>query len=441
MTINTFGSQTIDRKALIQSYGFVEHLSSNENFLQDSLELAARITGCDIAYISLLDDEHQYILSQHQSTLKTIKVKDSLCQFTIKGEDILVVDNTITNEMTRCLPQVDKADGVRFYAGCPLMNDDQMNVGALCVMDKRPKTLSQTQQDTLMVLGKQIMNTLDNQRTLIKLIKKINTNFKPAACVDLNCLQGELAHLQDEVVAQNKLIQTQKAALEASNEELLNFAYMVAHDVRAPLKTISSIVDIFEMDLQKRGQSYEKKHLNFIRKGAKNLDTLTESLLEYAKSGEDAIQDEIVNLNDVLETVHFHLTETIKSANAELVLPENAFQVCGKNLKLVQLFQNLISNGLKYQDGQRTPKVIIQAEDLKDTVRVSVIDNGIGISQNDMKKIFKPFKRLQTTQQYTGSGIGLATCKRIIDNMGSEFIVTSEVGKGSVFRFDLPKHL
>jgi len=441
MTLQTLQGNKIDRKKLIQSYGFVEKLASNKHFLQESLELAVKISGTKVAYISLLDDEFQYILSQHKAELNIIEARDSICQFTIKENKILVIENTLDNELTKNLPQVVKEDGIVFYAGCPLLNSDNINIGALCVMDTETKSLSLNQQDTLKVLARQVMTTLDSQKNLIKLIKKINTNFKPAACSDFNCLQGELSHLQDEVVSQNKLIKGQKLALENTNKELVSFANMVAHDVRAPLRTINSFITLHEADLQNCAIPYEKNYLAFVKQATTNMDELTNSLLNYAKSGDDSIKKERINLNQILKTVKLNLTETINSTNAEVKLPAGQFFINGEKTLLIQLFQNLISNGLKYQSGLKIPQVTIKALAVGDKVLISVIDNGIGISKDNLKKIFEPFKRLHTAQQYSGSGIGLATCKKIVDKLGSKFSVKSELGKGSAFTFDLQKYL
>ena len=439
MTLEINQAINIDRKELIKSYGFVEQLSNNENFLQESLDIASKISGTGMAYISLLDDNFQYILSQHGSELKTIKIEDSICQFAIKGNKLLVIENTRANELTKNLPQVNKENGIVFYAGCPLINKDNIKVGALCVMDTKAKTLTQTQQDVLEILAKQVMVTLENQRGLIKLIKKINTNFKPAACADLNCLQGELGHLHDEVIIQNKLITDQKLVVENTNKELVNFANMVAHDVRAPLRTINSFIGLHDKELQKSSVPYKKEYLDFIKKAASNLDELTNGLLDYAKSGDESFNNEKLSLSQILETVTFNLTETIESSNAAIVLPEEDFIINGKKLRLIQLFQNLIDNGLKYQDGQEPPYIKIQAKEVENKIRVSIIDNGIGISKDNLRKIFEPFKRLHSAEEYSGSGIGLATCKKIIDNLDSELFVSSELGVGSIFTFDLPK--
>ncbi len=392
MISETTQATKIDRKELLEDYCFVDHLSSNENFLQESLELASRISGTKMAYISILDDKFQYILSQHGVELKTIKVEDSICQFTIKDNHVLVIDNTRENELTKHLPQVSKEGGVAFYAGCPLTNVDNINLGALCVMDTEVKSLTQTQQDTLNVLAKQIMTTFENQRII-----------------------------------------------ENANKKLVDFANMVAHDVRAPLRTINSFIGLHDKELQKNSVSYKKDYLDFIKKAANNLDELTHGLLDYAKAGDHSFKNEKLKLHSILETVTFNLTETIKSSKAKVILPKDNFIITGKKLQLIQLFQNLISNSLKYQDGQKSPIVKVKADELNGKIRVSIIDNGIGISQENLDKIFEPFKRLHSSEEYKGSGIGLATCKKIIEKMGSQFFVSSELGKGSIFTFDLPK--
>ena len=439
MSLETTQINKTNRNELIKSYGFIEQIASNENFLKESLELATRICGTEIAYISLLDDEKQYTLSQHGEELKTIKVKHSICQYTIQGDEMLVIENARLHKLTKYLPQVKQEGGITFYAGCPLTNSESIKIGALCVMDKETKSLSQTQLDMLAVLSKQVMTTLDNQRNLIQLIKKINANFKPAACAGLNCLQGELNHLQDEVITQNNVIKEQKLALENANKELTNFANVVAHDVRAPLRTISSFIMLHERELQKLSISFNKEPLTFIKQGATNLDELTADLLDYAKSGKDSIKNEKLHLDQILKTVQFNLTESINRLNAKIVFPIGQFFIQGNKLHMIQLFQNLISNGLKYQSGKEWPSVEIQAKEVADKVRISVIDNGIGISQEHLKKIFEPFKRLHTKTEYPGSGIGLATCKKIMDTIDSEILVSSELGKGSIFTFDLPK--
>lgn len=146
-------------------------------------------------------------------------------------------------------------------------------------------------------------------------------------------------------------------------------------------------------------------------------------------------------MKSILDIVKNNLTERIKKASAELKVPEDDFYFYGKRMQLVQLFQNLIGNAIKYQNGKDLPRVVIKAEESERKIRISIIDNGIGISSENLEKIFEPFKRLHANAEYKGSGIGLATCKKIVENFDSELHVTSEPGKGSCFRFSLSKQV
>jgi len=400
-------STTMDRTELIKSYGFVEQITSNENFLKESLDLAAKITGCQSAYISLLDDQKQYILSQNQSTLSTINVENSICQYTIKEEYLLEIENVKLDSRTKDLPLVQEG-GIAFYAGSPLINSDNYKIGALCVMGKHPKNLNKIQRDILTLISKQIINALDQQRSLIKLIKEINTNFKPAACADLSCLEGELTHLQAEVINQNQMITAQKQHLEKVNKELNAFANIVAHDVKAPLRTIRSFAQLLERELVKNASNYTEEYFNFINKAILNLDELITDLLAFAKMDKDKANQKAISLSKILDIVLINLNTAIQSSNAQVEIPKEDFMIKGHKSHLVPLFQNLIANGIKYQSGENIPIIKIHAT-------------------------------LHTSSEYSGSGIGLATCKKILDQIDSELDVTSTINKGSTFSFQLPK--
>jgi len=430
-------SSIIDRDELIKSYGFVEQVSANENFLQESIALASRITDSSIVYISLLDNKKQYILSQQGIKLVPIDTQDSFCQFTIQQRQLLLIEDARKDDRTKQLSQVSAENGIVFYAGYPLVNTENIAIGALCIMDYKAKKLSESEIDSIRILANQIMTTLDNQRDLIRLIKKINSNFKPAVCADLSCLQGELAHLHDEVFEQHQLIKKQKAKLETTNKELSSFAHMVAHDAKAPLRTIGNFVMLLEKDFEKKAINYNQEFMHLIKDGVSNVNNLINDLLAFAVADHDNVV-EAISLNKILELVLFNLTEQIKTSNANIILPEKDYLVLCPKAQLIQLLQNLISNGVKYQHADNTPIITIQTSLVNNKVKVSIIDNGIGIPADYLEKIFKPFVRLHPSSQFTGSGIGLATCKKIFDHLNADYAVKSEVNVGSEFSFDLP---
>lgn len=438
MTVTTNHYVLSNRNELIKSYGFAEEIASNENFLKEALALAQKITGCKIAYISLLDEEKQYILSQNNATLSTIDAKDSVCQFTVMEDSFFEIENTNIDIRSKDLSVI-KKNNISYYGGFPLTNDENYNIGALCVMDHHPKKLNNLQIEILSLISQQVVNKLDNQRSMIQLIKEINSNFKPAACADLNCLRGELGHLQTEVVNQNQVITNQKKELEKINSELSNFAHVVAHDVKAPLRTIKSFSQMIERKLGSCNDDSIGEYFNYIKSAVDNLNDLINDLLSFSEIDRKGEQNFVpLSLHVILENVLINLADNITSTNTQIELPKEDITIYGHKSHLISLFQNLISNGIKYQNDNSTPIIKIDAITQEDACLISVRDNGIGISEEYFEKIFKPFKRLHDKQKYQGSGIGLATCKKILNQMNSDLEVESEVNKGSVFSFQLP---
>ena len=165
---------------------------------------------------------------------------------------------------------------------------------------------------------------------------------------------------------------------------------------------------------------------------------MTTDLLAFATINNTEKEPINLSLNDLLEEVSLILLDSINEKKATLNLPEMDFSIVGHKRQYIQLFQNLISNSIKYQAENNKPIVTIQTKKEGEQIFVSVIDNGIGIPKEYLQLIFKPFKRLHNKTQYEGSGIGLATCATIIESLQSKFVVTSQEGEGSNFSFYLP---
>lgn len=424
-----------NRNDLIKAYGFVEQITANEDFLKESLDLAAKLTHCDSVYISLIDEQKQYILSQRNSGLSTINATDSICQFTVAERSFLQIEDTRTDARTQDLPMV-KDKEVIFYAGSPLKNSDDRVIGALCVMSDQPNQLTDSQAELFSIIGKQVMGTLDQQRSLIRLIKEINSNFKPSQCADINCLQTELTHLQSEVVSQNELIKSQKENLEKLNAELESFAYRVAHDVKAPLKTIGAFTNLLEKEILSNVEGNREKYFALIQSSLSNMDELVSDLLSFARIEKSEEEDHSFSFLSALKIALSNLDNLVRTNNAEVQIPSEDFEVKAHKSQLIVLLQNLISNGIKYQDDQKTPIIKITTKKLAEAVQVSIADNGIGIAEEYFEEIFKPFKRLHKSA-YKGTGIGLATCKKIVEQLHSDLSVQSTPGQGSVFSFQL----
>jgi len=214
---------------------------------------------------------------------------------------------------------------------------------------------------------------------------------------------------------------------------------MVAHDVKAPLRNIKGFLSIIE-DKVKLGPDYlDQKYFEIINASTTNLETLIDDILIFTRAGSDVEEfNSSIDLRSLINDVEINLANNILTQQAQITYPTDLLQVRGHRSSILSLFQNIISNGLKYQREDSVPHIVITAEQVDNRYLISISDNGIGIPKEYFKEITKPFVRLHSSKAYPGTGFGLATCKKILNQMGTKLNVTSELGKGSTFSFHLP---
>lgn len=228
-------------------------------------------------------------------------------------------------------------------------------------------------------------------------------------------------------------------ALERSNLDLQQFAYIASHDLKTPLRSIGGFVQILAQDY---GDKLDDRARNLIGRtaaAARRLESLTEDLLSYARVNSEVRPFARVDVREVADEVILLLDAAIRAGGAQVTvgaLPE----VMGDRTQLAQLLLNLVGNGLKYCR-DRAPLVHISATRGEAEWVFSVADNGIGIDSKQYDKVFEVFTRLHTQQEYSGTGIGLAVCRRVVERHGGKIWITSVVGEGSTFSFTLPDTL
>jgi len=240
-----------------------------------------------------------------------------------------------------------------------------------------------------------------------------------------------------ELEAQKRQIKTHADALERSNKELKQFAYAASHDLQEPLRSISSYISLI---LQQKGDEFdeETKHfINIVIDGSERMKVLINDLLEYSKISIQTKAFKKINLEQVLERVKINLKMTIEEKKAKIthdVLPE----VMADSVQIERLFQNLIGNAIKYC--KYNPEVHVSSKQKNGVWIISIRDNGIGIDPKYQDQIFGIFKRLHNRREYSGTGIGLAICKKIVEQYGGKIWVKSKgEGKGSTFYFTMSK--
>ena len=231
-------------------------------------------------------------------------------------------------------------------------------------------------------------------------------------------------------------LEAKKTELELKNRELSQFALIASHDLKEPLNSLSNciylLVDQFQGDLK----AETNELLEFISASTSRMKNLINALLAYSNLGKDK-EMSVVNCNELLEEVQHDLSVKIRKTNSKITV-DNLPQIKGFKTELRLLFQNLISNAIKFTGENVRPTIHISAVD-KDGWTFIVKDNGIGIPAEHTKKVFGIFERLHSKDDYEGSGIGLAHCKKIIDLHKGNIWVESTLGQGSTFYFSIPK--
>ncbi len=234
---------------------------------------------------------------------------------------------------------------------------------------------------------------------------------------------------------EQSLIQNKK--LERKNDELQRFAYIASHDLKEPLRNIGSFATLLKRRFKGQLGDDADEYINFITTNVSRMYDLLHEVLMYSKLENEEIYEELVSLNEVVDTVIGTLRGKIMEHNVDLTVGDLP-NVKGHRSHLNQLFQNLISNSIKYTD-ETNPKVEIGIkEDFQGNDLVYFVkDNGIGIDMEFKERVFEIFKRLHGKDEYEGTGVGLAICKKIVNQNHGEIWVESEVGKGATFYFTL----
>lgn len=282
-----------------------------------------------------------------------------------------------------------------------------------------------------------------------------------------------------KLTEQNQELQDLNRKLEESNQELEQFAYIVSHDLQSPLQTTMGFARLLETKYEKIIDEKATHYIERIIEGSNRMKHLINDLLEYSRIQTSAREFEAIDLNSILEDVMSSLEWEIKNTGAEISCDYPLPKVMGDETQLQQLLQNLIGNGLKFQQPNLMPTIKISVEQCcthspesmiklahtcgcdpanKQTNSqelaiarergqefqhskewlIGIHDNGIGIPQKEFEYIFQIFQRLHTNKEYQGTGIGLTICKKIVERHGGKIWLNSEVGVGTTFYFTLP---
>ena len=251
-----------------------------------------------------------------------------------------------------------------------------------------------------------------------------------AIALGINTMSEEL---ESYIAAEKK----SREEVERSAKEIEQFLYIASHDLQEPLRTISNYIGLLQTQLKDKQDDKSAKYFDTINTATGRMQLLIRDLLHYSRIGHDR-NKQPVNMNNLLTDVLNELTTLIQQTGAQItadLLPV----VSGYPVELASLFQNLISNAIKYRKPNELPVVHITAQEKNNEWLFAIKDNGIGIEGLYHERIFIIFQKLHTQNQYPGTGIGLAHCKKIVELHGGKIWVESEPEKGSTFYFSIAK--
>jgi PAS domain S-box-containing protein len=288
-----------------------------------------------------------------------------------------------------------------------------------------------------------------------KTIRKDGTSgFSDVSISPLKNAKGEIfgfRGISRDITARKRLEEEREALLqdirkinrklEEANKELQDFVYIASHDLREPLRKISSFGTLLQDSLKGNLDEDQQENFQFMIDGARRMQDMIDALLTYSRLTTRAKPPEWVNLNQVIEDLKkVELATMLDETKGVIHVPKPLPSVQADPSQIHQLLQNLIGNGLKFHKEGIPPEIIIRAHEVENNmILIEVEDNGIGIDEKYHGQLFTMFKRLHSREQYEGTGIGLASCKKIVERHGGDIGIKSTPDKGSIFWFTLSR--
>ena len=213
---------------------------------------------------------------------------------------------------------------------------------------------------------------------------------------------------------------------------------IASHDLQEPLRMMTGYLDLLRRRAQGKLDEEGMEYLDYSLQSGKRMQQLIRDLLDYSRIGTRGGKMERVDIGKAVREARLNLTLLIQESGAEIKVSDRLPEVVGDHSQLVQLFQNLIGNAIKYRREDAIPRISVSAVENRQEWIFKVVDNGIGIDPSDQTRIFGIFQRLHGRSAYPGTGMGLAICRKIVERHHGRIWVESEIGEGAAFCFTMP---
>jgi signal transduction histidine kinase len=389
----------LERLAAVRSYNLLDTLPEKD--FDNITALTASICDVPIALVTLLDADRNFLKSHYGINFSESPRNISFCGHAILDEsNIFIVEDARKDSRFHDNPLVTEMNAI-FYAGVRLVNSDGYPLGTLCVFDKKPRTLSKQQKTALSALAYQVVNLFEARK-------------------------------------RNRTLMSVQQELKEKNEELKNFAGIVSHDMKMPLANMIITSDMLRSKYGSLLDVQGKQYLDYIKQSSFTLSEYITGLLEHYESDKTAsLNGESFDSHDLLEDIIELLNINI---DCEINLPEENIEMHANKVALEQILLNLIANSLKYNDKKKI-RIDINCTENNGFYYFKISDNGMGIPKDKVNHIFDLFATTGKLDRNgkKGNGIGLSTVKKLVKKLNGEITVSSTVGKGTSFQFNIEK--
>ncbi|HLW31906.1 MAG TPA: HAMP domain-containing sensor histidine kinase, partial [Aequorivita sp.] len=387
------------RLAAVRSYHLIDTLPEKD--FDNLTALAAMICDVPISLVTLLDADRNFLKSHYGIPFNESPRDISFCGHAILDEgDLFIVEDAREDIRFVGNPFVHSMNAI-FYAGAKLVNPEGYILGTLCVFDTKPRTLSNRQKKALVSLAYQVVNLFEARK-------------------------------------RNRILLALQRELRERNEELKNFAGIVSHDMKMPLANMILTSDILRSKYGSLLDDKGKEYLDYIKQSSFTLSEYITRLLEHYESDNTASSNiEYFDSADLLEEIIDLLNINI---DCEINLPRENLEMHANKSAMEQILINLVANSIKYNDKDKI-EINIDCNEDSQYYYFIISDNGMGIPMDKMDHIFELFATTDVLDRdgRQGTGIGLSTVKKLVDRLEGKIDVSSELGKGTTFKFSIKK--
>lgn len=399
MKIASLPENENERLALLKSFDILD--TPPESDYDDITKLASYICEMPISLITLIDEKRQWFKSKVGVDADSTPRELAFCAHNLSNPNSpLVVNDTTKDERFMDNPLVTGSSKAIFYAGVPLVTENGLALGSLCVIDNVPNKISKKNLDILKKLSNQVVKLIE--------LRKANAKLKKSE-VDLKII----------------------------NQNLYDFAHVVSHDLKAPIRHVNQYVELIKDEVNEKETSSINHYLNKIEESSSHAMELIDGILRYSRSiNSYDSESSNISLTKLIENIIDNYNSD-NSIRCTACIEVN--EITTSRVALSQILTNIISNAIKYNDKEDGFVKIFTSND-GDFYTFEIVDNGIGIPKDQLDSIFNLFYMVDEANltHINRNGIGLNIVNKLVQNSGGKISVSSKYGKGSSFKFSIP---